>query len=203
MRAELLRLWEEVEQMCSRALSSMHSGQTTPASWVVAQQPQVHRNRRYIEHEVLSLLATQQPIVAFDLRLVLAIPSIASDLETIADDAVTLGRRTLATAAPTLPDTACELSMLLHTMLQTGREAFVQQDVELARTLGKLDRRAHTLLGQLRATPTEHYPTCSPELLIEASYGMAAIASRSTRIAERVIYMLTCTSEELNPPYIR
>lgn len=206
IHTDLRRLAQQVTQMLARTISSLESHNVTVMRWVLDQQPLVHNRRRELEHEVFKLLATQQPIVAFDLRYILAMMHLALELERIADAITLIMRHAMQLVAEhaslPLPHGGDELFKVVQQMLHTSLQAFEERDLETAHSLAAamqwvLVSEPHLHAGL--ATMMKTHPQAAELHLIieEMLISWGAIARHATTISERVIYMLTCTTVDL------
>ncbi|NJL03410.1 MAG: hypothetical protein HC911_00550 [Chloroflexaceae bacterium] len=206
IHTDLRRLTQQVTQMLARTISSLEYPNVTVMRWVLDQQPLVHNRRRELEHEVFKLLATQQPIVAFDLRYILAMMHLALELERIAD-AITLIMRHATQlvaehASLPLPHGSDELFKIVQQMLLTSLQAFEERNLETAHSLAAAMQWVLASESRLHAALTVAMTT-DPQgaelhlMLEQIILSLVAIAHRATTISERVIYMLTCTAVDL------
>jgi phosphate transport system protein len=208
VRDDLLKLGDDVSSAMLHAIRSLHTHNTTTALWVIQNDTQIDQARRNLEERVIMLFATQQPIVASDLRLLSVVSAIATELERIGDYACSIARRVYR--APdhaiqvALPDGINRMEELVQQMLKTCLEAFLQQDVEMARSLGVIDEEVDRLEDQLRGeliALIDIDKRCVSAVLdlIEVVHALERAADRTTNIGERVIYMVTNDMEEINP----
>jgi phosphate uptake regulator len=206
IHTDLRRLAQQVTQMLARMISSLECGNVTVMRWVLDQQPLVHSRRRELEHEVFKLLATQQPIVAFDLRYILAMMHLALELERTAD-AITLIMRHVTQllaehASLPLPNGSDELFQIVQQMLGTSLQAFEDRNLETAYSLATAMQWVRACESRLQAALTVAM-TMDPQgaelhlMLEQIILSLVAIAHHATVISERVIYMLTCTTVDL------
>jgi phosphate transport system protein len=89
-------------------------------------------------------------------------------------------------------------------MVHTSLEAFLYQDVELARSLGDTDNQVDDLEDHLNASIIQmiHENPQVAEAAIslrDIVHALERAADRATNIGERVIYFVTSDTEELNP----
>lgn len=208
LRADLLRLGSMVEQALDHVMHSLETWNVTTAAWVIQDDARIDAAQYAIEDRVLSLLATQQPIVATDLRLVSVVVAIATELERIGDYASGIAKRIRrASERPTLvlpPSGTYKMATLARQMLHTSLEAFLRQDLDLARSLKLNDDLVDELEDQLRAELLD-IARADPQRidavadLLDVVHVLERVADRATNIAERVIYLITNSTEELNP----
>lgn len=206
IHTDLRRLAQQVTQMLARTIASLEYPSVTVMRWVLDQQPLVHSRRRELEHEVFKLLATQQPIVAFDLRYILAIMHLALELECIADAITLIVRHVMQFAKEhawmTLLSESTMLFKVVEQMLLTSIQAFEERNLETAYSLaGSMQWvlvSESGLYAALTAAMTTDPQGAELHLMLEQIIlNLVAIARHATTISERVIYMLTCTTEDL------
>jgi phosphate transport system protein len=164
-------------------------------------------NERYvaIERETLELIATQQPL-ATDLREILAISAISTDLERIGDHAKGIGRIVLRMTAPppNAPIAQIEqLSDLVRGLLAEELQAFVMRDPVEARRVAarddEVDRLYEMLYERLLAAMVE-----SPDLVVEydrllwVCKSLERCGDHATNIGERIVFLTTGELVELN-----
>lgn len=186
-----------VEQMVYRVCAALKELSTDVLRDVMIDEEQVNQREVQIEEECLKILALHQP-VAVDLRRVATIMKINTDLERIADLAVNIGERTASLVmfpefSP--PPNLDEMAELAIAMVRDALDAFVRQDVELAREVCLRDDEVddlnqmfiNDLHGKIAANPSDveaalHY--------YSASRHIERIGDHATNIAEDVIYLV-------------
>ncbi|NJL32687.1 MAG: hypothetical protein HC893_01040 [Chloroflexaceae bacterium] len=130
LRAELLQLGTAVEESMARAIRSLHTHNTAVALWVINNDNYIDEARDTLETRVVTLLATQQPIVAGDLRLLMVTTAIANELERIADYASGIAgrfyRRPELMAQFTLPEQFCRMPNRCATVSTSACRHFLQ-----------------------------------------------------------------------------
>ncbi|NOK59159.1 MAG: Phosphate uptake regulator [Chloroflexi bacterium AL-W] len=207
VREAVMRMGQLVDQAIVRASKSLASGDTLMAKWVIDDDVQIDEAERDLEERVMTLLATQQPIVARDLRLMNVTLAIGWELERIGDYASGVARCTGRLSGQSyehlLGDTISAMSQRSQQMVQTSLESFIQLDIALARSLGDADdqidewRRQHTTeLMSIAQTNPEHVVVVIE--LLEVLHFFERMADRATNIGERVIYLVTNTTEAIN-----
>jgi phosphate transport system protein len=159
---------------------------------------QVNHKRFAIEHDTLTLIATQQPM-AGDMRTLAAILHIASELERIGDYAKGIAQINLMIGegalvkplidVPRMAERACD-------MLHRALDAFDQRDIELAAAIPVDDdivdelytQVHHELLLIIMASPAKMNQA---NYLLWAAHNLERVADRVVNICERVIYTVT------------
>ncbi|MEI7769384.1 MAG: phosphate signaling complex protein PhoU [Chloroflexales bacterium] len=207
LRDDLLRLGSMVEQALLRAIASLDTWDSAAAAQIISDDAQIDNAWRALEDRTIHLLATQQPVVASDLRLITAVTAIAGELERIGDYANIIARRVRrATRRPSLvtpPSAIKEMAALTLQMVNTSLEAFLRQDSAIAHSLTQSDERVDELEDQLRAEIIA-MAKADPEKveaaidMIDVIHALERAADRSTNIGERVIYLATNHVESLN-----
>jgi phosphate transport system protein len=207
LRDDLLRMGSMVEQALLRSIHTLETWDTVAAAQIIHDDVKIDEAWRNLEERTIHLLATQQPIVASDLRLCTVVTAIASELERIGDYANSIAKRVRqATRRPALlppPSQIHEMAKLALQMVNTSLEAFLRQDPELAHSLTASDERVDELEDQLRAELIA--AAKADPALFEASIDMLDVvhaleraADRATNIGERVIYLTTSSMERIN-----
>jgi phosphate transport system protein len=204
---DLLRMGSRVEHALADAMRALESWDTSLARHVVAGDDEIDEARNSIEEAILELLATQQPVLATDLRTLNATIAIAGELERAGDYAKGIAKRVeRCLRAPTLVETPTGLhrmGALAQAMLHTCLDAFVRLDVPTARSLASEDERVDELEDQIVAELMNAARQDPSKLdcaicLIDVAHTLERLADRTTNIAERVIFIATNVTEELN-----
>ena len=197
LKRNILHLTTLVEESVQTAVRSVMRRDTELAEQVIGADAEIDRMEVELEEECLKVLALHQP-VAIDLRFVVAILKINSDLERIADLAVNIAERTNRLAGEQNNDVPFDLREMLKltlAMVQKSADALVNMDTDLAREVCRSDdevddhhREAYDAVErQVRTRPEAagYYIT-----LLGISRNLERIADHATNIAEDVIYMV-------------
>lgn len=204
---DLLRMGSRVEHGLANAMQALSTWDTTLAHQVIAADHDIDVAHAAIEEEVLQLLATQQPILAIDLRTLNATIAIAGELERAGDYAKGIAKRVdRCLCAPMLVDVSPGLrrmGALAQSMLRTCLDAFVRLDVDLARSLAADDQQVDLLEDQVIEELTNIARHDVDKLdcviaLLDVAHTLERLADRTTNIAERVIFIATSDVEQLN-----
>ncbi len=172
---------------------------------VIRDDEVINRAQQDIEEHCLVLIATQQPL-ASDLRVIFAIANIATELERMADHAkgigqigVMMGPREPLKPLVDIPRMASKARWLLEQELA----AFMNRDVELARSLGAEDDEVDRLYDQV-FRELLIFMMDDPRTITRATYllwvahNLERIADRAINIGERVVFLVTGEVEEHN-----
>ncbi|MEI6180907.1 MAG: phosphate signaling complex protein PhoU [Chloroflexales bacterium] len=207
LRDALLRMGSMVEQALLRAMQTLETWDTVTATQVSNDDALIDQAWRNLEERTIHLLATQQPIVASDLRLCIVVTAIAGELERIGDYANTIAKRVRQTTRRrTLLPPPPQIQAMGHLAIQmvnTSLQAFLRQDATLAHTLAATDEQVDALEDTLRATiiaAAQGQPDGFEAALdmLDVVHVIERVADRATNIGERVIYMVTNSVETIN-----
>lgn len=187
------------------AMESLKTQDAEKAESVVSQDQKQNNLHRIIEHECLEILATLEPR-ASDLREVIASLQIAGELERIGDHAKSIANIVLCMDPSDFSgpmDRLADMGDLCQTMLVQAMEAYTNVDAELAETtaecdnqMDELDEAASSSLMMTLMTSTDK--TMHTTHLLWIAYHLERIGDRVTNIAERVVFMVTAETPELN-----
>ncbi len=159
---------------------------------------QINKIHFDIEEDVITLIATQQPM-ARDLRLLAAILEITTELERMGDYAkgiaritVRIGRDELLKPISEIPPMAEVCISMLHKALQ----AFIDRDAKAARSIPKEDdqvdafynRIYRELMDQMISNPST---IDQANHLLWVAHNLERVADRVTNICERIVIVVT------------
>jgi phosphate transport system protein len=192
---DLLAMGQMVSDSIDRSVQALALQDEDLAQQVIAFDDEINATQHSIDEKCLVLIATQQPM-ASDLRTILAISNIASELERIGDYTEGIGRLAEKLAKQPLLKPLIDIPRMAdrgREMLLSSLEAFAQQDVEAARKLGEADDLVDALYDQVFRELLV-YMMEDPRTITQATYllwvahNLERIADRTTNIAERVIF---------------
>ena len=196
IKEKLLLMAAKAEQIISQAVESLLQRDMTRAEQVMAMDKEVDKLEIEIENDAISLIARHQP-AAKDLRLLIGIIKINSDIERIGDHGVNIAQCTLKLGQepPLKPLIDIpRMAQLATAMLKDSLDSFVHEDAEKARQVCATDSQVDQLKDQtLRELMTYMYE--KPEAISRAmgliliSLNLERIADLSTNISEEVIYI--------------
>lgn len=195
VRQSLLKMGGMVENMVAKATQSLLDRNNQLSEDVIEGDNEVDHLEIEIDEACHLILGTKQP-TAVDLRFLVAVMKINSDLERIGDSAVNIAQSVLQLneQPPLKPYIDLpHLSELVQAMVRKSLDAFVRRDAALATEVCKSDDDVDGLYKQLfRELLTymiEDPKTVSRALhLLLISRNMERIADHATNIAEDVIY---------------
>lgn len=192
----LLTMSHEVEEMVDSAVRlAIRKNGKSPGE-IDAIDEEIDREEVAIEETAIELLALHQPM-ATDLRIIVTILKINTDLERIGDHGVNIAhavrRLRKAGEVPPIPPELEEMSRLARGMLQDALDAFLKRNADQAREVLARDDRVDRLQeSSIRVMLThmlkEDISACLQVILI--SRNIERIADLATNIAEDVVYMV-------------
>jgi phosphate transport system protein len=195
VRQSLLKMGGMVEGMVAKATQSLLDRNNQLAGEVIEGDHEVDHLEIEIDEICHLILGTKQP-TAVDLRFLVAVMKINSDLERIGDSAVNIAQSVLQlNDQPQLKPyiDLPHLSQLVQAMMRKSLDAFVRRDARLATEVCESDDAVDGLYKQifreLLTYMIEDPKTVSRALhLLLIARNMERIADHATNIAEDVIY---------------
>jgi phosphate transport system protein len=153
--------------------------------------------QRELDEMAYDLLAKEQPM-AIDLRFILAVIKINSDLERIGDQSMGIVRRTremLKLEAVDLPVDFAEMGEFAGRMIRTALQSFLEGDAQLANSVREMDdeidhmnRRAHDDLLKFIAEQPGYTQQAMRAILVAKN--LERIADHAANIATDVIFWI-------------
>jgi phosphate transport system protein len=195
VRQMLLRMGGMVEGMAAKATQALLERSARLCTEVIDGDREVDQLEIEIDEACHSILGRKQP-TAVDLRFLVAVMKINSDLERIGDSAVNIAQSVeqINDQPPLKPYIDLpHLSELVQKMVRNSLDAFVRKDVQLATEVCSSDDEVDGLYKQifreLLTYMIEDPKTVSRALhLLLISRNLERIADHATNIAEDVIY---------------
>jgi phosphate transport system protein len=194
LRGNLLRMGGRAEAILDKALRALWERDAALATEVAQDDVEIDRLEVMIDEGVLKALALQAP-VAEDLREVLAVKMIATDLERVGDLARNIAKsaaRSAANPATPIPVALTTLARSAQRVLRRSLDAFSRTDAELARAvLGEddaIDRvQDEVVQSMLRAIEREPGAVSQDVDMIMVAKHLERVGDHATNIAEDVI----------------
>lgn len=203
----ILNLGALAEQSVQEAVQSLVRRDVGVAGRVIDQDSEIDGLEIEVEEECLKLLALYQP-VATDLRFIVAVLKINSDLERIADKSVSIAKRArfLSDREPVdVPFDFSGMADRVQAMLRDALNALVNVDSELALRVRNNDEEVDEMLRRMNSLVKEEivaHPERADSLmaLLDVSRHLERIADHASNIAEDVIYMAEGEIVRHRPP---
>jgi phosphate transport system protein len=202
---ELKELHEDILKMATMAQEAIHKSiealknrTKSEAQEVIDADDKIDRLELVIDEKCIDLIARHQPM-ARDLRFITTGMKINAELERIADLAVDISQRVLELVdKPVLKPLVDipKLSVVAQNMVRDAIDAFVKEDIGLAKKVVLSDEEADRLRNLVQDELVNDYmakdPSTAPramQLLLIARH-LERICDHTTNIAEDVIYMV-------------
>ena len=195
----ILKMGTVAEDRLRRACAILETRDEEEARRIMTADWEIDDMEIRVEEECLKILALHQP-VARDLRLIVAVIKINTELERIADIAVNIAKRVITiqrnqgTGFATVVDYQ-PMAVKVLEMVKTGLDALVTEDAALARRVFLMDEEVNRLRDQAYKTVLAELAdqrsnaACLINLYLIARH-LERIGDRSANIAEEVIYLV-------------
>lgn len=185
-------------------LDSVEALRDGDAEWsrrIILDDARINRKRFEIEDRCIFVIASQQPM-ATDLRALISVLYIITDLERMADHAEGIARINLMMGDEPLPRKLSYIPAMADraiAMLRNSLKAYIDHDVDAARQICDADDEVDRLYDEcFQAMITDPTTIQRNTYLLWAAHNLERIADRCTNICERVVYTATGHMDELN-----
>ena len=204
---EILLMGSRVKRELDLALSALAELDTELARQVYDEDKLVNQARFDIEEKCFTLIVTQQP-AARDLRIIVAAMNMIVDLERMGDQA-----KGIAKLIPHLrlnprqeqPHELGQMGIMVGRMLEDTLTAFADENVKLARSVAQRDDDVDELYARVftkvmnRMTEVENTNNAEAAYeILRAARELERFGDLATNIAERTIYLVTGSLDEIN-----
>lgn len=202
----ILRMGSLVEEQIRAAIAALVARDEDAALAVIRNDGRVNEAQRFVSTQIAATIATQQP-VARDLRFLLALDHVASELERMGDHAASVAKQARKLGHDPLPIRAGDLlrmGELAAEMLHGILRALVGLDADSARAVAQRDDELDHLYGRtfvetiarMRDDPASVEPGA---FVLFSAYYLERIGDRVTNIAEEIVFLSSGAVEDLNP----
>jgi len=194
----VLEMGSMVDRAVERSMTALLDRDVELARVVIEGDKAVNAKNFETQNEVITLI-TQQAPMARDLRLVVSVAAIMTELERMGDHAEGIARIVIMMQDEPLVKPLIDLPIMAghaREMLRDAIQAFVDQDVEGAYAVGRrddeVDRLYDRIYRDLIQIMINDPSTIEPSThLLWVSHNLERIADRATNIAERTVYSAT------------
>ena len=196
LQNDLLMMASLCERNLRNSLGCLLSRDEELCNVTIADDEEIDQLEKTVDKDGIDLLRRFQP-VAGDLRHIVAAMKLSSNLERIADQAVSIARRAkeLNLQPPLKPLIDIpRMATIATEMLRDTVTAFVEEDPDLARAIIKRDKEVDEINRQLQRELTS-FMLESPNTITRAlqlltiSRNIERIADHAKNIAEEVYYL--------------
>jgi phosphate transport system protein len=201
---EIVAMGSMVEKALSLSVEALKTRDLPLAQQIIDNDTSINQKRYDIEEKCIQLIATQQPM-AGDLRTLICIITIASELERMGDHAEGIAKIVLMIGdEPPLKPLIDVPRMAERTgdMLRRSLIAFVDLDADTARRIAveddEIDELYNQVFRELILFMVEDPKTVTRATrLIWVAHNLERSADRVTNICERIVYIVTGKMEEI------
>jgi len=201
---DILVMGSMVSKAILRSIDALKNRDLELARQIIADDQKINGKRFEIEEKCIELIATQQPM-ASDLRIIVAILNITTEIERIGDYAVGVSRIVIMIGdEPPLKPYIDIPRMAEQTvdMLRRSLDAFINRDAEAAKKIAAEDDLVDHLYDQvfreLLTFMAEDPKTITRATrLMWTAHNLERAADRVTNICERVVFIVTGKMEEI------
>jgi phosphate transport system protein len=197
LKRRMLEMGALAESMIVAASDALIDADRAAIAHVRSAEPTLDRYQIEIDREAIRLITVYAP-VAKDLRLLLMMARINSELERIGDQAVdncNYVEILPASPAPTRLAELSAMSAMTLRMVHDALQAFEHEDVDTARAVIGLDDQVDAMNGEtfralLEQTAAGRHVVPRGIGLILAAQSLERIADHATNICEEVFYLV-------------
>jgi phosphate transport system protein len=204
LRADVMRLGQFVDRAIEKSIWGLTERNVDLCTAVIEADTEANDLERQVRELVFQTILTQAP-VAGDLREIMGLLHMASELERMADHCVSIAKiaRTLADLPPLEP--AVDIPKMAQYCGKQVRDILagvMARDVERARQVAarddRVDRIYHRLFDELVQSMTDHGDNVLRATnLVFIAHHLERIADRVINIAEDLIFTETGVIEDL------
>ncbi len=199
LQDQILILDSMVENAISGAVEALKKHDVASAKAIYANDRLINNKRFELENDCMVTIATQQPIMAGDLRMLASILEVVGELERMGDYAkgiakicVLIGNEPHVKPLIDIP----RMTQIAVSMLHRAVGAFVNLDVQTASAIPDEDDEVDALYNQvyrelvaiMLANPTT---IDQSNHLMWVAHNLERVSDRVTNICERAIYVAT------------
>lgn len=201
---DILFMGSMVEKAILRSMESLKSRNLELAQQVIDDDQRINAKRFEIEEKCVEIIATQQPM-AGDLRIIISVLNVISELERIGDHAEGIAKITLLIGNEPPLKPLIDLPRMAEKtadMLHRSMDAFIHHDVEAARKIAGEDDEIDNIYDQvfrelLTFMAEDPHTITRATRLIWVAHNLERSADRVTNICERIVFVVTGKMEEI------
>lgn len=204
VKDDVLILGSMVEQAILGSVETLKKRDIKASERIFESDKEINDKRFAIENKLMILIATQQPM-AHDLRLLASCMEIISELERMGDYAKGIANINIRMGDAPLLKPLIDIPRMAQIgvdMLHTALTAFVNEDVETAKSIPVRDDEVDALYNQVYADLMAfvHQDLKTMERanwLLWVAHNLERVADRVTNICERTVFIVTGEMTEI------
>ena len=199
---EVVELASLVEKAIFKSIDALKSRDIELSKQVVEEDDEIDNKQQALEDLCVDLIALEAPM-AVDLRVIISAMMVANELERMGDYAEGIAKLSIAMGDLPPLKPLIDIPRMAEksvSMLRRSIESYVGRDIEGARQVYRDDDEVDEIYEQVyRELLT--YMMADPSTIQRATYllwvshDLERVADRTTNIAERVMYLVTGTTE--------
>ncbi|MFV0558414.1 MAG: phosphate signaling complex protein PhoU [Enterococcus sp.] len=210
---ELLNLHNQFYEMGMMTSSAVHKSVRSYikhdkklAKEVIASDDAINEMETLLEKKSFEMIALQQPVTT-DLRMIITVLKASSDLERMADHAVSISKSTIRVKGETriaeIEKDISDMSDYVKKMVDNVLVAYVKTNEEDARMIAKMDQRVNDFYAHIYHKTIKNMQD-NPETVISGTDYLSVaqylerIGDYVTNICEWIVYLATGKISELN-----
>ncbi len=205
LQDDVLVLGSMAEKAILDAMEALRDGDIQWSNKLIEDDKRINAKRFEIEERCILVIGTQAPM-ASDLRALVSMLFITTDLERIADHAEGIARINVLLGDEPLPRRLGYIPSMADRAVQMLRDSlrsYLDHDEALARQVCAADDEVDRIYDSIqddciRAMIADPTTVQRNTYLLWSSHNLERIADRCTNIAERTIYLVTGKMEEIN-----
>jgi phosphate transport system protein len=204
LKDDVLVLGSMVEQAILSSVEALKKRDLKASAEIFEADKEINAKRFAIENKLMILIATQQPM-ARDLRLLASILEIISELERMGDYAKGIANINIRMGDTPLLKPLIDIPRMAQIgvdMLHTSLTAFVNEDVEAAKSIPVRDDEVDALYNRVYEELMNfvHQDLKTMERanwLLWVAHNLERVADRVTNICERTVFIVTGEMTEI------
>jgi phosphate transport system protein len=201
---DVLAMGSMVEKAVSNSIEALKTRDLDMARELITDDLKINDKRFTIEEKCIQLIATQQPM-ASDLRSIICVLNIITEVERIGDYAVGIAKIVvmIGDEPPLKPlIDVPRMAEKVNDMLRRSLDAFINRDADAARKIAAEDDEVDNLYDQvfrelLTYMAEDPRTITRATRLIWVAHNLERSADRVTNICERVVFVVTGRMEEI------
>jgi len=204
IQGDVLAMGSMVEKATLHSVQALKERDLALAEQIIADDIKINQKRFDIEEKCMEIIATQQPM-AGDLRIIMSVANVVTELERIGDHAEGIAKIVVMIGDEPPLKPIIDLPRMAEKtadMLRRSLEAFINHDTDAARKIATEDDEVDNLYDQvfreLLSLMAENPKTITRATrLIWVAHNLERSADRVTNICERVVFTVTGKMEEI------
>ena len=201
---DILVMGSMVSKAIARAIEALQNRDLKLAQQIINDDEKINQKRFEIEEKCVQLIATQQPM-ASDLRTIVSVLNIITELERIGDYAEGNAKITIMVGNEPPLKPLIDIPLMAEKtidMLNRSLDAFINRDAESAKVIigedDLIDNLYDQVFRELLTFMAEDPKTITRATrLIWVAHNLERSADRVTNICERVVFIVNGKMEEI------